>query len=202
MKVMFVKIVLLGILTALFAVIIEQALAAWAQIYLGQEIILDYYKNFAWFLLIAVLVEEGLKYGAIRYIIFERFAAKGKKFVAFSFFLGLFFGLTEIGLILFSNPEAKNLLIAFDREIIISLLGVALIQTSTALLMGSLLLAKEKITHFSFFSVLSFPVAVHLLYNFLVIQKSNYTDTLVIVTIAVSFFISIVILAANYRKLD
>jgi hypothetical protein len=201
MKVLFIKVILLGILTAFSAIIIEEILATWAQIYLSQEIILDYYKNFTWFLLAAVLIEEGLKYGAIRYIIFERFAARGKALIASSFLLGIFFGAAEVGLIIYSNFEAKNLLNMLDREIVISLFGVAMIQTSTALLMGSLLLTKEEITPVSFISILSFPVIIHLLYNFLVIQKSNFTNFLVIFTLILSFFISIIILAANYRRL-
>lgn len=201
MKAIYVRVALLGILTAFLAVIIEQIIATWSQAYFNQEIILDYYKNFTWFLLAAVLIEEGLKYGTIRYIIFERFAARGKALIASSFLLGLFFGAAEVGLIIYSNFEAKNLLNMLDREIIISLFGVAMIQTSTALLMGSLLLTKEKITPVSFISILSFPVIIHLLYNFLVIQKSNFTNFLVLFTLFLSFFISIIILAANYRRL-
>ena len=101
---------MLGIFTAILAIIIEQAVAAGAQIFLNQEIILDYYRNLTWFLALAVVIEEGVKYSAIRFIMFEKFGSQGTKLVISSFLLGLLFGLTEIGVIIFANPEAKNLL--------------------------------------------------------------------------------------------
>jgi len=197
----FSKIALLGILTAFLAVIAEQMVAVSAQFFSNQEIILPSYKNITWFLFLAVIIEEGLKYAVLRQAVWERFGIRGKKFVAAGLFFGIFFGISEIGLILFSSPEAKALAQNFDREMIVSLSSIVLIQTATSLLISSLIATEEEMKRFSFLKILIFPVFIHLLYNFLVIQKGNYTNFLVLATLVISYLVSFAIIAFNWRKL-
>jgi len=201
MKINFAKVILLGALTAILAIVIEQVIAAGAQMFFNQEIILSSYKNITWFLFLAALVEESLKYGAIRYVIIEKFGFDKGRLLVSSFLLGLFFGAAEICVIVFGNPEVQKLLLALDRETLMSLASILLLQAATALIMGSFLASQEQKRPI-FFTVLIFPVAIHLLYNFLVIQKSAYTNFLVFLVLLISFLMSMAIFVANQRKLD
>ena len=196
-----IKTLILGILTAIFAVIAEQLLAAGAQYFFNQEIILSFYDRITWFLAAAVIIEEGSKYSVLRYAIHDRLNIRGKKFVTSSLFFGLLFGLAEIGLIIFSNPEAKILARSFDREMIIGLSSIALIQTATALLIGALIATQKEKMRLAFLRILVFPILIHFLYNFLVIQKGAYTDFLVLATLVISYLVSLAIIAFNWRGL-
>jgi RsiW-degrading membrane proteinase PrsW (M82 family) len=193
------KIFFLGILTAFLAIVFEQLAAVAAQFFSSQEIILQFYKNITWFLFLAVIIEEGLKYIALYLAVWEKFKLRRKKFIAASFFFGVSFGLAEISLVFFSNPDTGILARNLDREIMISLSSIVLIQAATSFLVGSLIATQEKIRRFSFLKILIFPALIHLLYNFLVIQKGNYTDFLVLATLVISYLISLIIIAANWR---
>lgn len=195
------KTALLGILTAPLAVIIEQLAAVPAQFFLNEEVVFLFYDKITWFLFLAVVIEEGLKYSFLRHAIWNRFGIYGKKFIAAGFLFGTFFGLTEIGLIIFSSPETKILAQNFERETMTNLLSIVLVQTATALLISSLIATQEKLKKSSFLKILILPILIHLLYNFLIIQKGNYTDLLVLVTLIISYLTSFTILAFNFRKL-
>lgn len=199
---LFLKVSLLGIFTAFFAVIAEQLVAVLAQIFLNQEIILSNYQNLTWFILLAVIIEEGSKYAILRYVMLDKFAVRGKKLVLLSFLMGLFFGLSEIGLIVFASSEVGSLLARFDREIIINLSSIVLIQSATSLLMGSLLATRQDKTKLSLINILIFPIFIHLLYNYLIIQKGNYTDFLVLFVLAFSYLLSFIVIVYNFRELD
>lgn len=196
------KIVILGILTAVAALVAEQLLAVFAAIISGQEVVFSQYNRLANFIILAALVEEGLKYAALRYAVKEKFGATGKSLVFAGFLVGLFFGITEVGLILFSDPEAKKSLLNFDRDAVFSLSSIILVQTAASLLMGSLIAVQEEVKRFSFLKILFFPVAIHLLYNFLIIQRGNYTEFLVWTVLGITFIVNFFILAFNFRRLD
>ena len=196
------KIILLGILTAFAAIIAEQLLAVFAAIISGREIISGQYSRLTDFIVLAALIEEGLKYAALWYVVREKFSVSGKKFVFAGFLVGLFFGITEIGLILFSDPQVTNSLRNFDRGTVFSLSSIVLVQAAATLLMGSLIAVQEEVKRFTYLKILFFPVAIHLLYNFLIIQKGNYTEFLVWAVLGVTYFVSFATIVFNYRKLD
>ncbi len=193
---------LLGVLIALLAVLLEQLLAAVSQYYFNQEAVLPFYDRIGWFLIAAITIEEGLKYASIQYALPFRQNIRGKNLVAASFFLGFFFGLTEIGLILVSIPEAGSLVRNFESDMLFSLLSILLIQTVTAFLMGSLVAAEEKKNILSPFKILFFPLLIHLLYNFLIIQKGDFTSFLVTLTLFIAFVVSLVVTIFNLRRLS
>lgn len=197
----FIKIILLGILTALAAVIAEQLLAVFANIFWQKEIIFDYYGRLGIFLAMAAVVEEGFKYLAIVSIIRKKINLHGLKLCLGSLALGLFFALTEIFLIFISNESLASGR-ALDPSVIFSLATVVLLQSLAALLIGSMIAGRIFAGRLSVLKILFFPVLIHLLYNFLVIQKSNFTNWLVGIVLGITLAISLVIIAFNFRELD
>jgi len=197
----FILIILLGILTALAAVIAEQLLAVLANIFWQKEIIFDYYGRLGIFLMIAVVIEEGFKYLAIVSIIRKKINLHGLKLCLGSFALGLFFGLTEIFLIFISNENLAGGR-ALAPSVIFSLATVVLLQSFAALLIGSMIAGRIFAGRLSVLKILFFPVLIHLLYNFLVIQKSNFTNWLVGIVLGITFVISMAIITFNFQELD
>jgi hypothetical protein len=197
----FIKIILLGILTALAAVIFEQMMAIIANIFWQKEIIFDYYGRLGIFLVIAVIIEESSKYLAVSRIVRRKINLRGLNFCLGSLGIGFFFGLTEIFLILISN---KNLIGggALERSIIFSLVTVVFVQSLTTLLAGSMIASRIFAGKLSVPKILFFPIFIHLLYNFLIIQKSNVTNWLVVIILGIAFAISVSIIAFNFRELD
>lgn len=193
---------LLGILTAFLAVIAEQLLAVLANLFWKKEIIFPFYDNVGFFLISAVIIEEGLKYLAIKYPLRINFGLRKWKFIAGSTVTGFFFGLTEIAFIGMSDDNYLISLRAHDPETLFSAATIVLIQTLTALLIGSLISGQVFSPRLTGLKTLFFPVFIHLLFNFLIIQKGNFTDWLVVITLAITFFINLTILALNFKKLD
>lgn len=196
----FIKIFFLGILTALAAVIAEQLLAVLANIFWQKEIIFDYYGQLGIFLVIAAVAEESFKYLAIVSIIRKKINIHRLKFCLGSFGLGLFFGLTEVFLIFISN---ENLVggRALDHSVIFSLATIILVQSLTALLISSMIAGRIFAGRLSALKILLFPVLIHLLYNFLIIQKSNFTNWLVGIVLGITLFVSMAIIVFNFREL-
>jgi hypothetical protein len=197
-----IKTPLLGILTALLAVVAEQLLAVFSNLFWKKEIIFSSYNQIGFFLISAVVIEEGLKYLAIKYPIRKNFGLRRKKFITGSIMTGLFFGLTEVAFVAMSNGDYLTGLKAHDPEILFSFFAIILIQTLTAFLIGSLIASHIFSSRFTGLKTLFFPVFIHLLFNFLIIQKGNFTDWLLVITLAITFLISIIILAFNFEKLD
>lgn len=197
----FIKIILLGILTALAAVIAEQLLAVLVNIFWQKEIVFDYYGQLGFFLVIAAVIEESFKYLAIVSVIMKKINLQGIKLCLGSLALGLFFGLTEIFLIFISNENLAGGK-ALDASVIFSLATIILVQSLTALLAGSMVASRIFAGRFLFLRIVLFPALIHLLYNFLMIQKSNFTNCLVGIVLGITFVISMAIIAFNFRKLD
>ena len=197
----FIKIIFLGILTALAAVIAEQLLAVLVNIFWQKEIVFNYYGQLGIFLVIAAVIEEGFKYLAIVSIIRKKINLYGLKLCLGSLVLGYFFGLTEIFLIFISN---ENLVSggALTSSVIFSLVTVVFLQSFAALLTGSMIASRIFSGKLSVLKIIFFPVLIHLLYNFLVIQKSNFTDWLVGIVLGITLVIGLVIIAFNFRELD
>lgn len=196
-----IGIIFLGIFAALFAVFAEQLLAVLVSIFWKKEIIFDSYGHLGFFLIAAALIEESLKYSAIYFLFKEKFGFERAKLWAASLVFGLFFGLTEIILIVISNERLANLF-ALPPEIIFSLVTVILIQALNSLLIGSFLAGRFFSGKLASLKILFFPVLIHLLYNFLIIQKSNFTNWLVGIVLGITFATSLVIIAFNFRELD
>ncbi len=196
-----IKIILIGILTALAAVIAEQLLAVLANIFWQREIIFDFYGQLGIFLVIAAVIEEGFKYLAIVSILRKKINLQGIKLCLGSLTLGLFFGLTEIFLIYISNENLAGGR-ALAPGVIFSLVTVVLLQSLTTLLAASMIASRIFSGKLSALKILFFPVLIHLLYNFLVIQKSNFTNWLVGIVLGITFAVSLGIIAFNFRQLD
>ena len=153
----FILIIFLGIFTALFAVLAEQLMAVLVSIFWKKEIIFDYYGHLGIFLIAAAIIEESFKYSAILFIFREKFILEGTKLWAASLVFGLFFGLTEIILIIISDEKLANIH-AFSPEIIFSLATIILIQALNALLIGSFLASRFFSGKFVALKILFFPV--------------------------------------------
>ncbi|MDP1845894.1 MAG: hypothetical protein Q8L09_04065 [Candidatus Moranbacteria bacterium] len=196
-----ILIISLGIFAALFAVFAEQLLAVLVSIFWKKEIIFDYYGHLGIFLIAATLIEEGLKYSAIYFLFKEKFDLERARLWAASLTFGLFFGLTELLLIIISNEKLADLS-ALSPEVIFSLATIILIQALNALLIGAFLASRFFSGKFIVLKILFFPVLIHLLYNFLIIQKSNFTNWLVGIVLGITLITSLVIIAFNFRELD
>jgi hypothetical protein len=196
-----IGIVFLGIFAALFAVLAEQLLAVLVSIFWKKEIVFDFYGHLGIFLIAAAIIEESLKYSAIFFLFQEKFGLERTKLWTASLIFGLFFGLTEIILIVISNEKLADLS-ALSPEIIFSLATIVLIQALNALLIGAFLASRFFSGKFASLKILFFPVLIHLLYNFLIIQKSNFTNWLVGIVLGITFVTSLVIITFNFRELD
>jgi hypothetical protein len=197
-----IKIPILGVITAFLAVVAEQLIAVIADLFWHKEIVFSSYGRISFFLLAAVIIEEALKYLAIRFPLRKNFSLSGMKFIFGSLLTGLFFGLTEVWLVTVSDGEYLSGLRSHNPEIIFSLAGIILIQALTAFLTGSLIASQVFNSRLSALKILFFPVFIHLLFNFLIIQKGYFTNWLVIITLVLTFLISSLVLAFNFRRLD
>jgi hypothetical protein len=193
---------ILGFLTAFLAVIVEQLIAVIANIFWQKEIIFSFYNQLSYFLVAAVIIEEGLKYLAIRFPLRNNFGFSGIKFVFGSLLTGIFFGIAEVWLVTISDKGYLAGILNHDSEILYSLIVIILIQALTALLIGSIVASKIFHSQLSAFKTLLFPILIHLLFNFLVIQKGNFTNSLIFITLILTFLISSLILAFNFKRLD
>ncbi len=197
-----IKVPILGILIAAAAALIEQVIAILADTIWQREVVLTFYHQISLFLIVSVIIEESLKYLAIRFVLRSSLAIRGFKFVLSAAAIGLFWGLAETALILFSNPSYLAELRVLNQEIFFSLTTIVLVHILTALLIGAVISARLFSPRFFFLKTIFFPIIIHFLYNFLIIQKSGFTDFLLILILSIAFLINLVILAFNFRKLD
>ena len=193
---------ILGILAAFLAVVLEQLFAVAANIFWQKEIVFSFYNQLSYFLVAAVVIEESLKYLAIRYPLWEIFELRGIRLAIGSFMMGFFFGITEVWFILMSNKSYLADLRSHNSETLFSLAVIVLIQALTAFLAGSLIASRIFDSRLSALKILFFPVFIHVLFNFLIIQKGDFTKWLEIITLVFAFLVSLLILAFNFKRLD
>jgi hypothetical protein len=196
-----IKIVLLAAVSAAIAIIAEQLVAITANILLGGEVVLESYAHFTWFLTLAAIIEEISKFWAISFVIRKKFGLEKMKFFVAAFFFGISWGILEICLALFSDPATRIDFQTGNTNTVFSLASIIALHSLTALLMGILISGNIFSGRAKILKILFFPVFVHLLFNFLLIQKGVFTNTLVAISLGITFAIGIFILAFNHRKL-
>jgi len=196
-----IKIILLAIVSAALAIVVEQLVAAIASAFWQREVVLESYMHFTWFLAFSAIVEEISKYWAIYFVIRKKFSLDKMKFILSSLLLGAAWGVFEIGLILFADQKVLLAFRSGNMEVIFSFAVIVALHTLTAYLMGVFIFADTFSGRLKHFQILFFPVLIHLLFNFLIIQKSNFTAYLIILSLAIFFLIGASILALSSKKL-
>jgi len=197
----FFKTIILAVVVAALAVLSEQAVALLVSIFQQREIIFAFYSHFTLFLAGAAVIEEVFKYGAIFFVLRNIFRSRGGNFLFLSAFLGLVWGIFESALVLFSNQNAFSGFQAGNSEIIFSLVAVIAIHALTAFLMGIFIATDTFTGRLKHLKNIFFPVLAHILFNFLIIQKGDFTNYLVIISLALIFLMGMSILLFNFRKL-
>jgi hypothetical protein len=193
---------IIGILTTLAAVVAEQLIAVVANIFFHKEIILDVYTHLGFFVIVAAIVEETFKYLSASYILHQIFDLRRFKFIFSAIVLGIFFGFTEVYLILLTNGKKLSEVRMLGGDTMFSLLTVILVHVLTIFLISVLIATSGKEKKFRALRVTFLPIFIHILYNFLIIQKGNFTNWLVAVVLAIALLASLVIIAINFRDLD
>jgi hypothetical protein len=196
-----IKIVILGIVSAALAILVEQMLAAAVSIFWQREIVLESYTHFTWFLAFAAIIEEISKYWAVYFVIRKKFNLEKIKFVLASLFLGAVWGIFEIGLVLFANQKALLQFKSGNPEIVFSFALIVSLHALTAFLMGIFISAETFAGRLKFLKILFFPLLLHLLFNFLIIQKGDFTDYLLLISIGIVFLVGTSVLSFNFKKL-
>jgi hypothetical protein len=195
------KIILLAAVSAALAIIIEQSIAAAVAIFWQIEIIQDSYSHFTWFLAVAAIIEEISKYWAVAYVIRKNFQLEKGRFILASLFLGAMWGVFEIGLVLFANQAALSELRAGNSQIIFSFSSIIALHTLTACLMGIFISAETFSAPLKYLKIMFFPVIIHLLFNFLIIQRGGFTNFLTILILSIALLTGSTILAFGFKKL-
>lgn len=193
---------LVGILTALAAVIAEQLLAVGANIFFQKEIVLDVYNHLGFFVIAAAFIEESFKYFAVNRVFRQIFSLKRFKFIFAALLGGLFFGITEIYFVLLSNGNNILDFRTLDGETLFSLLTVIAVHVLTILLIAVLIASRREETRLAALKTIIPPVFVHLFVNFLIIQKGDFTNWLIAVTLGMVFAVNLVVITIKFRKLD
>ena len=196
-----IKIILLAVVSAALAIIIEQLVAAIASAFWQREVVLESYMHFTWFLAFSAIVEEISKYWAVYFVIRKKFDLEKTNFVFASLFLGAAWGIFEIALILFADQRVLSAFRSGNPEVIFSFATVIALHTLTAYLIGVFISANTFSGRLKHLKILFFPMLIHLLFNFLIIQKSNFTAYLIIFSLAIFFLIGTSILALNSKRL-
>lgn len=196
-----VKIILLAAVSVALAIIAEQLVAAMASAFWQREIVLESYMHFTWFLVFSAVIEEVSKYWSIYFVIRNKFGLEKMKFVLATLVLGTTWGIFEIGLVLVSDQKILSAFQTRNPEVIFSFATVIALHALTAYLIGVFISSDTFSGRLKHLKILFFPVLIHLLFNFLVIQKSNFTNYLVILSLAVFFLIGTSILALNSKRL-
>lgn len=193
---------LAGILMALASVVAEQFLAVIAGIVSQKEIVLDVYKNLSFFLVASAIIEEGFKYFSAVFVLRRYLNLRRFKFIAASATAGLFFGGSEVYLILLTNGKKIWDIRGLDSNTLFSLSAVVLLHILTYLLISALIANRGENTRFQALKTILLPTFIHLLFNFLVIQKGDFTNWLVGIVLGITFLVSFFITLFNFRKLD
>ena len=115
--------------------------------------------------------------------------------------LGTAWGIFEIGLILFSDQKVDAVFRSGNPQVLFSFAAIIALHALTAFLMGVLVSASIESGKLKHLKIILFPVLLHLLFNFLIIQKGDFTNYLVIATLTIAFFAGLVVLVFNRKKL-
>ncbi|MDI6777617.1 MAG: hypothetical protein QMD77_00335 [Patescibacteria group bacterium] len=198
----FAKAAFIGIIAALAAVIAEQFLAVTASLFFQREIMPAVYANLNFFLVAAAIIEEAIKYFAASRILRRIFGLERFKFIFAAVTAGLFFGLTEAYFILLSNGKKISDIKSLDGETLFSLLTVILTHVLTTLLISVLIAGRQEKNRLDALKTILPPTFVHLLVNFLIIQKGDFTNWLVGIVLGTTFVTSAAIIMFNLRELD
>lgn len=185
------KTILLAVVAAALAVVAEQILAVLASIFGHPEIVLDFYPQLTWFLIAAAVIEESLKYWAVYFVIRQKFELQKIPFIFSALLLGAVWGAFEAGLTVYSG---QNIPVA-------STVPMILLHSLTAFLMGVLILASADPNRPKHIRILLFPILLHLLFNFLIIQKGDFAGFLLMLVLVVPFGFGVAILLLNSKKL-
>jgi hypothetical protein len=196
-----IKIFFLAIVSVALAIVVEQLVAAMAGAFWRREIVLESYMHFTWFLAFSAIIEEISKYWAIHFVIRKNFGLQKIRLVLASLFLGTLWGVLEIGLVLVSDQKYLSEFRSGNPEIIFSFATIIALHALTAYLMGIFISSNTFSSRLKHLKILFFPVLIHLLFNFLVIQKSDFTNYLVVFSLAAFFLIGTSILALNSKRL-
>jgi hypothetical protein len=196
-----IKIFFLAVVSVALVIVIEQLIAAMVSAFWQREIVLESYMHFTWFLAFSAAIEEISKYWAIYFVIRKNFGLQKIRLVLASFFLGTLWGVLEIGLVLVSDQKVFSAFQSGDMEIIFSFATVIALHALTAYLMGIFISAETFSGRLKHLKIIFFPVLIHLLFNFLVIQKSGFTNYLIVFSLAAFFLIGTSILALNSKRL-
>lgn len=191
-----------GILTALAAVVAEQLLAVIANIIFQREIVLDVYTHLGFFLVAAAIIEEILKYFSVSYILRRTFSLRRFKFIFAATIAGAFFGLTEIYFVLLANGRRVQDIKIMGGEVLFSLLTILLVHIATILLIAALISTRAQKTKLDALRTIAPAAFVHLLVNFLIIQKGDFTNWLIGIALGIVFIVNLSIIASNFQELD
>jgi len=195
------KTILVAVISAALAVLIEQLTAAAVSVFWQREIVLESYMHFTWFLAFAAVIEEISKYWAIGFVVRKNFGLEKMKLVLAALLLGAVWGISEIGLIFFARPEALSAFRTGNPEILFSFASIIALHALTAFLMGIFIAANTFVGRLKYLKILFFPILLHLLFNFLIIQKGDFTNSLIVLSLGVAFAVGILVFALNFRRL-
>jgi len=193
---------LVGILTALASVVFEQFLALIVNIVSQKEIVLDVYTHLNFFLVASAFIEESFKYLLAIFVLRRYLNLNRFKFIAASAFAGLFFGGTEIYFVLLANEKKIWDIYSLDSDTLFLLSAIVCLHVLTYLLISVFIASQKKNKSFQFIRTLFFPVFIHLLFNFLVIYKGNFTTWLVEIVLGIALVINLAVIIFNFRELD
>lgn len=193
---------LVGILTAFASVVVEQFLAIAVNIIFQKEIVLDVYTHLSFFLVASTIIEESLKYFSAVFVLRRYLNLRRFRFIAAALIAGLFFGAMEIYFILLANGKGIRDVSNLDGNIFFSLSAIGLLHILTFFLISSFIASWGKETGFQAVKIIVPPVFIHLFFNFLVIQKGDFTNWLLGIFLGIIFIINLFIIAFDFCKLD
>jgi len=189
-----IKIILLALISAALAILAEQLVATFVNIFRQSEIVLESYAHFTWFLALAALIEEISKYWAVVYVIRKNFGLERRNFVPAALFFGAAWGIFEVGLVLFANAKALAEFQAGNPTIIFSFATIVALHALTAYLMGIFAATGTFSSPLKDLKILFFPTLIHLLFNFL-------ASFLTLAVLVVPFLAGTVILTTKRKEL-
>lgn len=193
---------ILGVLTALAAIIAEQLLSVGANIFLKIEIIPSAFAHLGFFIVAAAIIEESCKYIAATRVLRRNFGLRGFKFIFAAVVTGLFFGLTEAFLVLLANGKKVSDIGSLGSETTFSLAIVILTHILTMIFIGALIAGRREKSKLDALKTIIPPAFVHLLVNFLIIQKGDFTNWLIGITLGIVFIANLLIITFSFRRLD
>ncbi|OGI25198.1 MAG: hypothetical protein A3J76_03335 [Candidatus Moranbacteria bacterium RBG_13_45_13] len=89
-----------------------------------------------------------------------------------------------------------------DKETNFSLLAVILVHTLTMLFIAALVASRKDKVRLAALRTIIPPALIHLLLNFLIIQKGDFTNWLIGITLGITFVTILSIIVFNIRELD